>query len=585
MFAAWLVEENVGFERPETFLAHLPPHRLDAVELGDGWRVVGRMVDAPGGTVRPVDSNVVAHLATQQFVTGHPERLGFGIQQRILDGPERLGHHAARAGSRQAMQLLIDALVLADRLSNDAWRQALDNAAYARRAKAFIEFAPAHHAIAGGELDEVVVAPPRIAGQRLDPRHFRAHVLLPPGVPGRRRKIAPAQGLERATGWGPGGVVNTAHLSAGAATADPAAPGGAASAVLTVAPKGVACHGRGRAASRPGLLARGRADDHHHDGGIVLVDFALGFDGTDQGIGHAGRTRRGVRLNGGENFTFLQRADAVAGEHDHIVRLEAQRAVGSVDQLRCAACQGGTQKMAAGVAARVRVADLARGRQLIELGRQRMILVEEFDLAQADEVERAVANAHPLNAEGAKCGPHKRATHAVEGWMLGDVIGNSGVGEGKGLLETCREGTRGGGHGGKVGLTGERARHGAAGVSTHAVGERQRKLRRAAGVAFANHDFFSGGGAKGGRVLLVAARALTGATGKVERHCYSLRSVSSDQSNSSPQNGTKASCVCPTVITSMALSGTAPVGFLLLMETMLVLARLGTNRNERSTES
>src|SRR5262245_5074138 len=203
MFAAWLVEENVGFERPETFLAHLPPHRLDAVELGDGWRVVGRMVDAPGGTVRPVDSNVVAHLATQQFIAGYPERLGLGIQQRILDGPERLGHHAARAGSRQAMQLLIDALVLADRLPNDAGRQALDNAAYARRAKAFIEFAPAHHAIAGAKLDEVVVAPPRIAGQRLDPRHFRAHVLLPPGAPGRRRRIARAQGLERATGWVP----------------------------------------------------------------------------------------------------------------------------------------------------------------------------------------------------------------------------------------------------------------------------------------------------------------------------------------------------------------------------------------------
>src|SRR5262249_37388421 len=139
--------------------------------------------------------------------------------------------------------------------------------------------------------------------------------------------------------------------------------------------------------------------------------------------------------------------------------------------------------------------------------------------------------------------------------MLRHVIGNGGIGETKRLVETRREGARRGGHGGQVGLAGERACQRPAGVSAHAVGERQRARRRAANAALANRDFIAGCRAECGRVFLVAARALTGATGKVERHRYSLSSVSSDQSNSSPQNGTKASCVRPTVITSMALRG------------------------------
>src|SRR5689334_23062084 len=87
------------------------------------------------------------------------------------------------------------------------------------------------------------------------------------------------------------------------------------------------------------------------------------------------------------------------------------------------------------------------------------------------------------------------------------------------------------------------------------------------------------------RILLVAPRTLARAGRVFQGHRYSLRSDNSDQSNSSPQNGTKASCVRPMVITSINSSFTAPVGFLSFIATMLVLERLGTNRNDLSIES
>ena len=82
--------------------------------------------------------------------------------------PMRLGDDAAGSRPRGAVELGIDALVLADRLADDARRQPLDDGADARRAEALVELAPADDAVVGGELDEMVVAPARIAGQRLD---------------------------------------------------------------------------------------------------------------------------------------------------------------------------------------------------------------------------------------------------------------------------------------------------------------------------------------------------------------------------------------------------------------------------------
>ena len=118
--------------------------------------------------MRPVDPDAVAHLAAEQLVAGHAERLGLGVEQRVLDGAERLRDDAAGRGPRRRSKLGVDALVLDRVWPTTRARQALDHGADARRAEALVELAPADDAVVGRELDEVVVAPAGVAGERLD---------------------------------------------------------------------------------------------------------------------------------------------------------------------------------------------------------------------------------------------------------------------------------------------------------------------------------------------------------------------------------------------------------------------------------
>ncbi len=184
---ACLVEENVGLERGELLLDHLAADRLDAVEVGDGGLVPTGVIDAPGRAVRPVHPNAIAHLAAQKLVDRHAQALGLGVEQRILDGAQRLRHDAAGARPRRAVELGIDALVLAHGLADDPRAEAVDDGADARRAEALVELAPADDAVLGRELDEVVVAPARVAGKRLD--RFDLHCRPLPAM--RRRSLDP----------------------------------------------------------------------------------------------------------------------------------------------------------------------------------------------------------------------------------------------------------------------------------------------------------------------------------------------------------------------------------------------------------
>src|SRR5262249_46896241 len=59
-------------------------------------------------------------------------------------------------------------------LPDDPSRQPLDCGTDAGRAKTFVIFAPADDAVLGGDLDEVVVSPARVAGQDFDGPYFRS---------------------------------------------------------------------------------------------------------------------------------------------------------------------------------------------------------------------------------------------------------------------------------------------------------------------------------------------------------------------------------------------------------------------------
>src|SRR5262249_16343462 len=64
---AVLIGEDVGLQRGELLLAHLPSDGLDAVEAFDRWLVPAGMIDAPGRAMRPVDPDSVTDLAAEQL--------------------------------------------------------------------------------------------------------------------------------------------------------------------------------------------------------------------------------------------------------------------------------------------------------------------------------------------------------------------------------------------------------------------------------------------------------------------------------------------------------------------------------------
>jgi len=162
------IDEDVGLHRGEAFFADLAADRLDAVEVGDRGLVPVRMIDAPGRAMRPVDPDAVADLSAQQFVAGHAERLGLDVKQRVLDGAKRQRHHAAGRGACRRKQFGVDPLMLERVLADHPRRQSFDCGRDTRCAKALVVFAPANDAVFGHDLDEVVVTPAGIAGERFD---------------------------------------------------------------------------------------------------------------------------------------------------------------------------------------------------------------------------------------------------------------------------------------------------------------------------------------------------------------------------------------------------------------------------------
>ena len=104
------------------------------------------MIYPPSGAMRPIDPDTVSHLAAEQRVARNPERLGLGVEQRILDGAEPFGHNATRGRPGEAIQLGIDPLVVEHRLSDDPPGEPLDDGADPGRAETLVKLAPADEA-------------------------------------------------------------------------------------------------------------------------------------------------------------------------------------------------------------------------------------------------------------------------------------------------------------------------------------------------------------------------------------------------------------------------------------------------------
>ena len=161
--------EDVGLERLEAALLHMlaelhhvveRAHRLDAHHLG--------VAEAVAAAMRPVERQAVAHLAAEQLVDRHAERLGLDVEQRILDRGHRLLVDAARRLAGDGVLHRHDALDRPRVLADQAGRHAADHGGEAGAAVAFVVFRPADDPVVGGDLQEREIAPAGVAMQVFD---------------------------------------------------------------------------------------------------------------------------------------------------------------------------------------------------------------------------------------------------------------------------------------------------------------------------------------------------------------------------------------------------------------------------------
>src|SRR5262245_9772919 len=142
-----------------------------------GRRLIWRMVDPPGGAVRPVEADTIAHLAAEELVARPAEPPGLGAEQRVLDGAQRLGADPARGRPAHAIEFGEDALMGEPRLADHAAGKARNHRPDAGRTEPLVELAPPDDALVGREFYEIVVPPAGVAGERLDARNL--HSSLP----------------------------------------------------------------------------------------------------------------------------------------------------------------------------------------------------------------------------------------------------------------------------------------------------------------------------------------------------------------------------------------------------------------------
>src|SRR6516164_2807708 len=138
-----LIDEEIGLKGAKSPVSDLAPDRRDPVTIDDRRRVIIWVIDPPGGAMRPIETDTVAHLSTQQNVARDAERLGLGVQKRILDRPQSLGDYPAVGWPRYAYQFRVEPLVGVHGRADYSAGESLDHGTHARRPKSLIEFAPA----------------------------------------------------------------------------------------------------------------------------------------------------------------------------------------------------------------------------------------------------------------------------------------------------------------------------------------------------------------------------------------------------------------------------------------------------------
>jgi hypothetical protein len=167
-----LVDKDVGLERAEAPVAGLGADRPDSIETGDRRLVKIWVVDAPSRAMRPVDPHSVPQFAAEEHVARHLQRLGFGVEQSVLDGAQPLADDPAGGRPSQAIEFGVDSLVIEDPRADDPRRQSVDDRADPWRAEPLVELAPSDDAFVGRQLEEMIIPPARVVAQDFETGDF-----------------------------------------------------------------------------------------------------------------------------------------------------------------------------------------------------------------------------------------------------------------------------------------------------------------------------------------------------------------------------------------------------------------------------
>src|SRR5204863_163414 len=171
-------DHRIGLERRPALLAHLLAEVHHVLQRLEPWDLHGLPARDPvGAAVRPVDAHALAHGPAEQLVDRYAERARLDVEQRGLDGRDRLLHDAARGLAPHGVEQGDDGLPGPRVLADDQWDQAVDDGGDAEAAEGLVVLAPAHEAVVRDDLEEVEVAIAGVGVQVLDSFDLHAGLL------------------------------------------------------------------------------------------------------------------------------------------------------------------------------------------------------------------------------------------------------------------------------------------------------------------------------------------------------------------------------------------------------------------------
>ena len=140
------------------------------------------MIDPPGRAMRPIDPYTIAHLAAEQDIARHVERLRLRVEQGILDRTEPLTDNASGGRPGETVELGKDPFVVEDVLPDDPRSEPFDDGTDPRGSETLVELAPGDDAVVGGQLEEMIIPPAGVTAEDFETGHLHRRAPVAQGT-------------------------------------------------------------------------------------------------------------------------------------------------------------------------------------------------------------------------------------------------------------------------------------------------------------------------------------------------------------------------------------------------------------------